>query len=98
MVWIDNHAIPRTYFPTVVEARKKAISWLENATDTDVVFFYKNRSRRHYYDACVRKEIIGGTPYYSFVHYTEKYGMVSVPLYKNGKIKRGERVPYRFYN
>lgn len=90
MVWIDNYAIPRQYFPTVVEARRKAILWLESSPGkTEQVFFYAARSSPNY-NAYVLKETVKGEVYYSWNHYSKAYGMVSEPLYKNGKIdKRG---------
>lgn len=91
MVWIDNWAIPRQYFDDVVKARRMAIEWLENNTKgnkTAQVFFYQKKNSRNY-KSYVLMENFGNGRHYSWHYYTSKYGMVGVPLNKNGKIKRG---------
>lgn len=91
MVWIDNYAIPRQYFDDVVKARKMAIEWLENNTKgmtTGQVNFYQKKNSKDY-KAYVLMENYGNGRHYTWHYYSRQYGMVSVPLYKNGKIKRG---------
>lgn len=87
MVWIDNHAIIRQYFDDVVKARKMAVEWLENHPQDVQVFFYPNKNSKNY-NAYVFKDKTSGRNYYYWSHYTKAYGMVQVPLNKNGKIKR----------
>lgn len=90
MVWVQNYAIPRQYFADVVKARKAAIEWLENNTQgrhtAMVDFYHKSTSKNR--KAYVMMENFGNGRHYSWHYYTKKYGMVSVPLYKNGKIMR----------
>ena len=87
MVWIDNHAIVRQYFADIVKAREMAVAWLEEHPNDYKVFFYRNKESRNY-NAYVLKEKISGRNYYMWAHYTSAYGMVQVPLNKNGKIRR----------
>lgn len=88
-VWINNHGGDRMYFSSVVEARERAIRFLEfSPKETDQVYFYPSRTARNH-NGLVMKQTRGGQNIYTWHHYTKKYGMVRVPLYKNGKIKRG---------
>lgn len=91
MVWIENYAIPRQHVDDVVKARRMAIEWLENNTKgrkTESVFFYQKQNSKNY-KSYVQMENFGNGRHYYWHYYTSKYGMVSVPLYKNGKIQRG---------
>lgn len=92
MVWIDNYAIPRQYFDDVVKARKAAIEWLENNTKgrkTEQVFFYQNKNSRNYKSYVLMENFDNTGRHYSWHYYTREYGMIGVPLNKNGKIRRG---------
>lgn len=89
MVWIETNALaPRHYFPSVVEARRMAISYLEgNGMNRGEVDFFSTKGSAHSYEYVI-KETVHGKAYYFWTQYTKKYGMIRVPLHKNGKIDR----------
>ena len=89
MVWIDNHAIDRQYFPDITEARRQAILWLENNVTgkTGQVFFYPKQTTRNS-NAQVVMEKFGNEAHFYWKRYTKAYGVVQTPLYKNGKLMR----------
>lgn len=88
MVWIESIGMPRQYFPEVVEARKKAVDWMEGSqTARDRVDFYEKKGSRKYYGYVLR-ENWGGKSYYYWVKYDRQFGVVQKAINKNGKIKR----------
>lgn len=90
MVWIYNYAIPKQYRKTLVEARKDAISWLQEQPPSfpgHVVWVQaKENSKKHL--GSVTCEDFGNVRRYFWIHQDKKYGPVMEQLYKNGKIVR----------
>lgn len=89
MVWIYNYEKKELQSePNLVKARAKAVRQLEGVKNGHVPFFKTKKSRNSY--ASVEKETYSnGDVSFMWGEWSSKTGTVYVPMYKNGKIRRG---------
>lgn len=89
MVWIYNYEKKELQSePNLVKARAKAVRQLEGVKNGHVPFFKKRQSRNSF-GSVIKETYSNGDEAFTWAEWSRNTGTVHVPMYKNGKIRKG---------